>query len=61
MIQKSLRSQMLTENLLWRLSDESGIRMDKLAESQRLFDLGREGLTYEQLLKWVKKEFQKKL
>ena len=52
---------MLTENLLWRLSDDSGVRMDKLAESQKLFDLGREGLTYEQLLKWVKKEFQKKL
>ena len=52
---------MLTEKLLWRLADESGVRLDKLAESQRLYDLVREGLTYEQILKWVKKEFEKKL
>jgi hypothetical protein len=52
---------MLTENLLWRLSDDSGVRMEKLAESQKLYDLISSGVTYEQLVKWVKKNFEKKL
>lgn len=49
---------MLTEKLLWRLSDESGIRMEKLAESQKLFDLVQNGATYEQLIRWISKNFR---
>jgi hypothetical protein len=35
--------------------------MEKLAESQLLYDLIREGANYEQLVRWVKKNFEKKL
>jgi hypothetical protein len=42
---------------LYQLADESGVSLNKLAESRELFELIKTGTKHEALLDWVKRNF----
>lgn len=48
---------MSQQNILWQLSDMSGVDANVLAESEDLFTLVQTGKTIDDLLAWVKENF----
>lgn len=42
---------------LYKLADQSGVPLEKLAESADLYALVKEGTPFDKLLAWVKKNF----